>query len=198
MIWLKFSEGSRRRAPPSTVRLSRSLAAGASTLLTPMVMNWPYGQRTNRASNQNENHQTMRSAASKTPQTGGFEASAIDQLRTFDVSSKIVGNPVMTSTSPLMHCPYCAAELVIAAGGELQCASTGALFSRSVRTQLEALRTGGTSGQPSWSYVGRWFCPCCGEQTDDSVCPGCGVVITARLARELIELNPHVSPQMPA
>lgn len=125
-------------------------------------------------------------------------ALAIGQLRTLDASSKIVGNPVIISTSPLMHCPYCAAELVIAAGGELQCASTGALFSRSVRTQLEALRTGGTSGQPSWSYVGRWFCPCCGEQTDDSVCLGCGVVITARLARELIELNPHVSPQMPA
>lgn len=32
-------------------------------------------------------------------------ALAIGQLRTLDVSSKIVGNPVITSTSPLMHCP---------------------------------------------------------------------------------------------
>jgi len=39
--------------------------------------------------------------------------------------------------------------------------------------------------------LGRWFCPCCGKETDNGVCAKYGLVITSQLARQLLELNPH-------
>jgi hypothetical protein len=110
---------------------------------------------------------------------------------------KIVGKQ-LANMPQCMHCPYCSAELLDAAAGELQCSSTGALFSRSVRLQFKVSRLeatlspcNGTSFNP-----GKWFCPCCGKETDDGVCFNCGFAFTSGLIRQLIELNPHVRIQI--
>jgi hypothetical protein len=93
-----------------------------------------------------------------------------------------------------MHCPYCAAELVDAAAGELRCLSTGSLLSRSIRTQFETAAVKEVlQRQKAVPFnLGRWFCPCCSRQTENGVCTNCSFVFTASLVRELIELNPHV------
>jgi hypothetical protein len=94
-----------------------------------------------------------------------------------------------------MHCPYCSSQLVKAANGELRCFSTGALFSNSVREQFELLAIGGFA--PTLRLVafklGRFFCPSCGSETVNGACSNCGVVMSVKLVRELVELNPHVS-----
>lgn len=95
-----------------------------------------------------------------------------------------------------MYCPYCSAKLAIAPGGELQCPSVGALISVSVRAQFEKLMLGRAPGQPPLFSIGHWFCPCCGKKTKSGVCEDCGVVIPVGLARELLELNPHVRVQV--
>jgi len=97
-----------------------------------------------------------------------------------------------------MHSPYCSAPLVEATGGELQCSSAGSLFSISVREQFEKLRleVPVLPCELTRFNLGRWFCPCCGKATNNGVCAKCGPVITSRLARQLLELNPHERNQI--
>jgi hypothetical protein len=104
----------------------------------------------------------------------------------------IVETIVLFNRCVPMHCPYCSAKLAITSGGELRCPSTGALLSVSVRTQFEELALNCASGKPPRFDIGQWFCPCCGKKTRSGVCGDCGVVVTVGLARELLELNPHV------
>jgi uncharacterized Zn finger protein (UPF0148 family) len=93
-----------------------------------------------------------------------------------------------------MHCPYCSSQLVAAANGELSCLSSGALFSSSVRNQIELLAAGNfVSSAPLVTFkLGRLFCPSCGSEMTNSACSNCGVVMSAKLVHELVELNPHV------
>jgi hypothetical protein len=98
-----------------------------------------------------------------------------------------------TDTLQRMHCPYCSAPLVEATGGELQCSSAGSLFSISVREQFETLmlEVPVLPCELTRFNLGRWFCPCCENATNNGVCAKCGPVIISRLARQLLELNPH-------
>lgn len=98
-----------------------------------------------------------------------------------------------TDTLQPMHCPYCSAQLVEATRGELRCSLSGSLFSISVREQFETLtlKAPPLSDKLTRFNLGRWFCPCCGMATNNGVCAKCGPVITSRLARQLLELNPH-------
>lgn len=93
-----------------------------------------------------------------------------------------------------MYCPYCCAPLVSAPHGELQCSSMKSLFSQSLRLHFDALvaESPGLSRTPASFDIGRWFCPACGSKTDNGVCASCGVVISSGVARQLVELNPHI------
>ncbi|MCA8275788.1 hypothetical protein LGN17_25235 [Burkholderia sp. AU30280] len=114
------------------------------------------------------------------------------QMRPFDTKPGIIDKH-RDHTLKLMHCPYCSADLVETTGGELRCSLSGALFSAAVREQFETLALKGPSltCKSAQFRLGRWFCPSCGKETDNGVCGKCGLMITGRLARQLLELNPH-------
>lgn len=51
----------------------------------------------------------------------------------------------------------------------------------------------GLSRTPASFGIGQWFCPACGGKTNNGVCASCGVVVSSGVARQLVEINPHVA-----
>jgi hypothetical protein len=92
-----------------------------------------------------------------------------------------------------MYCPYCAALLIEAEGGQLLCPKVGAYFSQRICAIFRELCSNTHPDKtPTTLSINNIFCPVCSTKTNNGVCENCNAVLTSSILRQIIELNPHV------
>ena len=100
-----------------------------------------------------------------------------------------------------MYCPYCAQELTIN-NGQRYCIAGDMYLSQNLATAIDTLiqQSPALSHQESstTTEAPRWFCPRCQHQmitvaqnTLAQKCHACGLLLTSRIMRTLVELHPH-------